>query len=161
MSIARAGRQARMLHGDSMFKHILVPTDFGEPAEHALDVAIEIARKFDAKLTLLHVYQVFVPMPYGEGFTWPIDEIAQRARAHMLELTKKTKARYANCEGIAIPGLVSDGVIEQASESKADLIVMGTHGRRGVPRALLGSVAERVVRVSPVPVLTIGAKASG
>jgi nucleotide-binding universal stress UspA family protein len=141
-----------------VFKHILVPTDFGEPAQHALDVAVELARQFDAKLSLLHVYQVFVPLPYGEGFTWPIEEIALRARAHVQELVNKTKAHYPNCDGVSQPGIVWERVLGQASECGVDLIVMGTHGRRGLPRALIGSVAEKVVRMSPVPVMTVSAR---
>lgn len=141
-----------------MFKHILVPTDFGEPAQHALDVAIELARKFDAKLSLLHIYQVFVPIPYGEGFTWPIEEIALRARAHLDELANKTKTRHAHCDAVVQPGIVWERILGHASECGADLIVMGTHGRRGLPRALIGSVAEKVVRMSPVPVLTVSAR---
>jgi nucleotide-binding universal stress UspA family protein len=152
--IRRKGRT----HGGSMFKHILVPTDFGEPADHALDVAVELARKFDAKLSLLHVYQVFAPMPYGDGLLFPIDEIAARARARINELANRTKARHPECAAVVQPGAAWERIVDEAKSSGADLIVMGTHGRRGLSRAVIGSVAEKVVRLSPVPVLTLSAK---
>lgn len=141
-----------------MFQHILVPTDFGEPAEHALDVAIELAEKFDSRITILHVYQVFLPMPYGDGFAWPFEQIAAGARKMLDDCMVKAKTRYPGCEGILRPGITSEQIIDVASECSADLIVMGTHGRRGMPRMLLGSTAERVVRTSPIPVLTVSAK---
>jgi nucleotide-binding universal stress UspA family protein len=141
-----------------MFKHILVPTDFGEPAEHALEIASGLAAKFGSKLSVLHVYQVFLPMPYWDGFAWPVEEIAERARKMLETYLAKVKARHPGCEGILRPGITSDEIVTVAVESGVDLIVMGTHGRRGVPRLVLGSTAERVVRTSPVPVLTVSAK---
>ena len=141
-----------------MFKHILVPTDFGEPAEHALDVAIELAKKFDSRISILHVYQVFLPMPYGDGFAWPAEQIAAGAGKTLEAYMAKVKARYSRCEGILRPGITSDQILTVAGESNANVIVMGTHGRRGMPRFMLGSTAERVVRTSPIPVLTVSVK---
>jgi nucleotide-binding universal stress UspA family protein len=141
-----------------MFKHILVPTDFGEPAEHALDVAIELARKFDAKLSLLHVYPVFVPTPYGDGLVWPIEEIALRARTQLNQLATKIQLRYPNCHPVLQSGIAWERIVKHAEESGSDLVVMGTHGRRGLSRALIGSVTEKVVRLSHVPVMTVSAK---
>jgi nucleotide-binding universal stress UspA family protein len=144
--------------GDTMFKHILVPSDFGEPAEHALEIASELAAKFGSKVSVLHVYQVFLPMPYWDGFAWPVEEIALRARTMLDAYLAKAKQRHPGCEGILRPGVASDQIVTVAGESGVDLVVMGTHGRRGVPRLVLGSTAERVVRTSPVPVLTVSAK---
>ena len=141
-----------------MFKHILVPTDFGEPADHALDIAIELAKKFDSRVSILHVYQVFLPIPYGDGFAWPVEQIAAGARKTLEAYMVKAKARYSGCESILRPGIISDQILTVAGESNADVIVMGTHGRRGMPRFMLGSTAERVVRTSPIPVLTVSAK---
>ena len=139
-----------------MFEHILVPTDFNEPAEHALDVAIELAKKFDARVSILHAYQLFVPMPYLEITSFPFEEIAASAAKKLEAVVTKTKQRYPNCEALLRPGLPTEETIAAVEGSGIDLIVMGTHGRRGVSRVVMGSVAERVVRTSPVPVLTIG-----
>jgi nucleotide-binding universal stress UspA family protein len=141
-----------------MFKHILIPTDFGDAAEHALDVGIELATRYEAKLTLLHVYQLFVPMPYTEAVSYPFQEVEKRAQKVLDENVARAAKRYARCEGVLRPGTAADEIVTLARELGADLIVMGTHGRRGVSRALIGSVAERVVRTSPVPVLTLGAR---
>jgi nucleotide-binding universal stress UspA family protein len=142
-----------------MFKHILVPTDFGEPAQHALDVALEVAAKFDASVSLLHVYPIVLPVGYDLGFAWPLDQIEKAARETLDAHFAKAKARYAKCDAILKPGTAAVEVISAADQTKADLIVMGTHGRRGVSRLMLGSVAERVLRTSPVPVLTVSATA--
>lgn len=139
-----------------MFKHILVPTDFGEPADHALDIAIELAPKFGASISLLHVYQVVLPL-YDEAFAWPLDQIEKAARTTLDARLAAAKARYPNCEAILKPGAAGVEIVSVANQSRADLIVMGTHSRRGLSRLVLGSVAERVVRTSPVPVLTVSA----
>lgn len=135
-------------------KHILVPTDFSDAADRALDTAIELARAFEARLTLLHVWS----MPYtaySEGLTWPVDDMERAARRALDETLAKAIARYPRTEAV----LRRDGdwaqILEVVRELGVDLVVMGTHGRRGLPRLVLGSVAERVVRMSPVPVLTV------
>jgi nucleotide-binding universal stress UspA family protein len=141
-----------------MFKHILVPTDFGEPAEHALSVSIELAKRFGSRLTMLHVYPLFIPAAYGEAVVWPVDQIASGARKALDTHLAATKQHYPGIEGVLKAGNPADEIIAAAKASGADLIVMGTHGRRGVSRLMLGSVAERVVRTSPVPVLTLSEK---
>jgi nucleotide-binding universal stress UspA family protein len=141
-----------------MFKHILVPTDFGDPAQHALDIAFGLAEKFGARLSILHVYPIVLGMPYGSGFAWPSEQIAAGARDSLAEHVASAKAHYSACEGVLRPGIATDEINTFASESDVDLIVMGTHGRRGLPRFMLGSTAERVVRTSPVPVLTASTK---
>jgi nucleotide-binding universal stress UspA family protein len=135
-------------------RHILVPTDFSETAMHALDVAVALATKFDAKLTLLHVYYVPPPM-YGVAFAWPVDEFASGARQELESALFTLKQRYHNSESALRSGAPGDEIVRAAKDSAADLIVMGTHGRSGLPRLILGSVAERVVRTAPVPVLTV------
>jgi nucleotide-binding universal stress UspA family protein len=140
-----------------MFKHILVPTDFGEPAQHALDIGIELARMFDAKLSILHAYQFVVPLPYTEAISFPFEQIATRAQGLLDDTVVKASERYRKCAGLLRPGVPSSEIVDAARNAGADLIVMGTHGRRGLSRAIIGSTAERVVRTSPVPVLTVGA----
>jgi nucleotide-binding universal stress UspA family protein len=138
------------------FKQILVPTDFGDAAVEAVDFAVGLARKHDATITLLHVYEVPV-YPYSglaidADFITPIREAAMKELGRAFAALEQTgcKARsQLEC------GVVWRHVLAVAEAQKADLIVMGTHGRKGVMHALLGSVAEKVVRLSPIPVLTI------
>lgn len=141
-----------------MFKHILTATDFGAPAQRAIDVAIELARKFDAKLSVLHVYPIVLAMPYGSGFAWPHEQIAAGARDSLAEHMVSVRARYSGCKSVLRPGIPSDEIDTFARESDVDLIVMGTQGLRGLPRFMLGSTAERVVRMSKIPVLTVSGK---
>lgn len=143
------------------FEHILVPTDFGEPAEHALDVAIALASKFNSKITLLHS-SWFPPMAYGayaEGLAWPISDMIDAAQKELDAALVKAKKRYEQIDAVLAVTEPSQTILEIAKDRACDLIVMGTHGRRGLPRILLGSVAEKTVRLSPVPVLTLSGKA--
>ena len=142
-----------------MFKRILVPTDFGEPAQRALDVAIELAAKFEASIILLHVYPVVMPATYDDAFAWPLEQIEEAARKTLDARVAAAKARRPGCEGMLKAGAASVEIVSVANQCKADLIVMGTHGRRGMSHLMLGSVAERVVRTSLVPVLTVPADA--
>lgn len=139
-------------------EHVLVPTDFGASSERAEALAAELAARFDAKLTILHVWAVPVPS-YAEGLAWPLDGIEAAAREALARVLERVKAKHPKTDGRLVTGVAWDRILEAAKEGDVDLIVMGTHGRRGLPRALLGSVAEKVVRLSPVPVLTVGAEA--
>lgn len=139
-------------------KVILVPTDFSEPSGKALDYAVTMATSFGAKITLLHVYQLpSEAFPYGSG-TFPPElqgEIADGVAAALAKLV----ARYpkAGLQSRAEIGDARDTIIAVAKEIGADLILLGSHGRRGIARALLGSVAEGVLRSALVPVLTVRA----
>jgi nucleotide-binding universal stress UspA family protein len=136
------------------FKHILLPTDFSEGAGRATAVAVELAQKFDAKITLLHAYSL-PAMPYAEGITFPIAEIEAAARDALGAALERLKERRPNTDAVLSFGVAWQQIIAAVTERDADMVVMGTHGRRGVARALLGSVAEKVVRLSPVPVLVV------
>jgi nucleotide-binding universal stress UspA family protein len=142
------------------FTNILVPTDFSEPAEHATEMAINLALQLDCKLTLVHVHATPIYYGYGEGLYWPAEEIAREARKALDVALAKVKERYPRADGVLVGGNASDEILSTAKERGADLIVMGTHGRRGLAHVFLGSVAEKVVRRSPVPVLTVGGRAS-
>ncbi|SRR5579883_3175514 len=140
------------------FKHVFVPIDFAESSQEALEAAITLASKFGASLTLVHVYDIPV---YGyEGAAllataeWlaPIEAAArQRLDAALADVRKRLPAAKAVLRG----GLVAGEILAAIDELRPDLVVMGTHGRHGLSRALLGSVAEKIVRLSPVPVLTV------
>jgi nucleotide-binding universal stress UspA family protein len=137
-------------------RRILVPTDFGEAAAKAVDFAIDLAKKYGATITLLHVYEVPI-YPYPGtladiDFVTPIREAAQKELDSAFDALK---LRGGEARAELLYGVPWSAILDTAANQKADLIVMGTHGRKGVMHALLGSVAEKVVRLSPVPVLTV------
>ena len=136
------------------YSHVLVPTDFSAHAEHAQELAIMFASKFGAKMTLLHAYSIPL-MAYSEGIAWPIEDVEREARKALDAAGSKVKERYARLETSLRFGHPWEQILAAVKDLGVDLIVMGTHGRRGLSRALLGSVAEKVVRLSPVPVLTV------
>ncbi len=140
-------------------RHILVPHDFSEMAQHALSYAIDLATKLDATLTIVHAYEV-PSYGYPEGVTLS-PEIAGSIRS-AAETTLGAVVSAARASGLEVRSALRQGpawseIEAAAREAKADLIVMGTHGRHGLARVLLGSVAEKVVRTSPCPVLTVRA----
>lgn len=141
------------------FAHILVPTDFEPPADRALEIAIMLGAQFDAALTLLHVTDV-PRVTYDGPPVWPLDELATQAKTAIEAALAELEQRCPNCEGLVRAGDPPQQIVDTAHELGADLIVMGRHGRRGLPRMLLGDVAEKVIRTSSLPVLTVCAQAS-
>ena len=138
-----------------LFTRILVPTDFSRPSERALEQALVLARTFDARLVLLHVWS----MPYtaySEGLAWPVDDMKRAAQEALDEAHRKVMKVYPKTDAILRQGGEWLQIIEAVAEHQIDLVVMGTRGRRGLPHLFMGSVAERVVRMSPVPVMTVG-----
>jgi nucleotide-binding universal stress UspA family protein len=139
-----------------MFKHILIPTDFGEPSRLALQHAIGLAQKLGAKLTMLHVYGI-PTVYYPDNVSWPLEELGKAAQATLDVAVADARKVLPQTEGRVEIGDPRDRILAYAKQSGADLIVIGTHGRRGVAHMVLGSVAEWVVRMSPIPVLTVSA----
>lgn len=142
----------------SSFQHILAPTDFTEPSEHALDYAVELAGKLGARVTVLHAYSVPI-YTFPDGSYIPTAEVAASiAAAAQQQLDAAIAGRQDR--GVALTGLLRSGATAEvicavAGEIGADLIVMGTHGRGAFGRALLGSVAQNVVRYATQPVITV------
>lgn len=138
------------------FQHILVPTDFEASSARALDVAIGLAQTFGAKLTLLHVWELPI-YPYMEFMlnsdviSSVEDRAVKRLEEGLVEVRKRVPVAESKLK-VAVPWA---GIVESIEELKPDLVVMGTHGRRGLNHLVLGSVAEKVVRLSPAPVLTV------
>ena len=142
---------------------ILVPIDFSPFSEQALDYAVALAARLDATVHVLNVIPVpvFGVPELGVAMTSTvIDQLVRdnQAGVDRLVAARRDKAKLA--DGLLRTGDPRDVIVQTAEELGADLIVMGTHGRRGLSRALLGSVAEGVVRTSPVPVLTLRGKKS-
>ena len=137
-------------------KHVLVPTDFSEVSESAVALALELAGKFEARVTLLHVWSV-PNAGYAEALAWPVDALEAAAQRALDELEARVKRHHPETIALLKVGLEWQRILDVVKERHVDLVVMGTHGRRGLPRLILGSVAEKVVRLCPVPVLTVGA----
>jgi nucleotide-binding universal stress UspA family protein len=145
-----------------MFKHILVPFDFGDASLQALALAVDLAKVHGARLTILHVCEIPAYVYEGVGST-PVDlltPISQAAEEHLKELVRDVQARFPGAEGLFQVGSVAESILGAIPRRACDLVVMGTHGRRGLVHAALGSVAEKIVRLSTVPVLTVHASAS-
>jgi nucleotide-binding universal stress UspA family protein len=140
----------------SAFKHVLVATDFGKAAERAAELGASFAERFGAKLTLLFVFSV-PNSAFATGSYFHVAALEREARLTFEAETAKLKERFPQLMSVMRAGTPWEEIIAAAKEMGADLIVMGTHGRRGLPRALLGSVAERVVRMANVPVMTVAA----
>jgi nucleotide-binding universal stress UspA family protein len=137
-------------------KTILVPTDFSEHANHALEYAAALAARLDAKIHLVHVITVPLNGVREMAFRSTLLESAMKEAADALDmLTTRYRDRVSMGPARVEVGDAREVIDHVAETIGADLIAMGTHGRRGVKRVLLGSVAESVVRSAPCPVLTI------
>ena len=141
------------------FRHVLVATDFGESATRAIDAAVDFAARFAARLTVLHVVEDVITSyaPEGPGAFAPssFPELEHAAQHELDRVLARIKDRAPLVEGVLRRGDPATEILAHADETACDLIVVGTHGRRGVARWLLGSVAEKIVRASPIAVLTI------
>ena len=137
-------------------QHILVPIDFSEYADQALDYAIELAQKLQARLTFLHVIHL-TPMAMGEigasGLVPYLEAIETDAQQRMQAILNRVHQEGLEGDTSVVQGVPFQSIVDMAGNKEADLIVMGTHGRTGLTHALMGSVAERVVRLAPCPVL--------
>ena len=137
-------------------RKVLVPTDFSESSEKAVNYAAELASKFGSELHVLHAFDT-TPILYGEGGGMPNNTAAEVAAA----ASRMIENIEVKCTSpIEVKRTVREGhdfveIIRFAKENEIDLIVMGTHGRGAVAHLLLGSVAEKVVRKAPCPVLVV------
>ena len=142
---------------DRMFKRIFVPTDFSACADEALAIAIELAKKFDATIVLAHACESPSAAYMGMMAT-PLDLITpvrEAAKEALDQQFATLKRRHDASESMLMFGNAPMELHRAIENAKADLVVMGTHGRTGITHLLLGSVAEKIVRTSPVPVLTV------
>ncbi|HEU5060048.1 MAG TPA: universal stress protein [Kofleriaceae bacterium] len=141
-------------------ERILVPTDFSPHSAEATAWAAELAGRFGASITLVHVFQP-VSMILPEGFVLKsADEIASLMSSLDAALVQARNQLASLAPRVSIDSVLLEGapfaeIVRHARENGFDLIVLGTHGRSGLRHALLGSVAEKVVRKAPCPVLTV------
>jgi nucleotide-binding universal stress UspA family protein len=136
--------------------HVLVPIDFSPYAEQALDYAIALAQKLQARVTLLHVIQP--PLVAGADMgVWPspafIDDLETAITGDMEGYLARVTAAGLAGEIAVVHGVPFQEILDTAKARQVDLIIMGTHGRTGLTHVFLGSVVEKVVRLAPCPVL--------
>ena len=142
-------------------KQILVATDFSEPSDAALNYGRELARAFGAHLQILNVVDNLTATMVGpEGYIGNLMEIQrdveEAARKRLAALIDDDARREADARSVLLTSSTpAFAIVNHAKEAEVDLIVMGTHGRGGLGHLLMGSVAEKVVRSAPCPVLTV------
>ncbi len=141
------------------FKTVLFATDFSEGSDYAFSYALSVAKKFDSRLVVVHIINEPVDL---RGFYVPhisfdnLEEEIERGAEKLMEKFCRTHLlEFDNYESFVLPGIPYDEIIRKAVEVEADLIVLGTHGRTGLDHVLFGSTAEKIVRKSPVAVMTI------
>jgi len=142
--------------------HIVVATDFSEPSRAALDYGRELARAFNANLSVLHVAEnLLTTMMTPDGSlasTLPDlqHDVEESARERVTALLSAKDHQELGAKAVTLTSSApAFAIVEYARKAGVDLIVMGTHGRSGLGHLLMGSVAERVVRMAPCPVLTV------
>jgi universal stress protein A len=140
-------------------RRILAPTDFSELSTQGLKSALELAEVFGATLLLLHVVE---PPPYPVEGIVPshlgatlLDDLERQASTDLAVILPETQGSKVEVTRQVVVGIPYRKIVEVAEEEKRDLIVMTTHGRTGLSHLVMGSVAEKIVRTAPCPVLTI------
>jgi len=143
----------------SEFSRILCPVDFSEFSVRALHYAVSLAQHYRAKLFVQHVVELwrypsagFSPGKYFDEFS---QRLLQKGEEKLQELLRTATDTEIQPEPVVQQGTAADSILAFATSRKTDLIVMGTHGRRGFDRLMLGSVTERVIRKAPCPVLAV------
>ncbi len=137
---------------------ILSPVDFSDTSEAALRYAIDLASRLNASVEVVHAFSPpSFALPDGAIIAQPnyLAEVSNELQKSLDELVRRYSGRGVQLEAKLVEGIPASEITRLAEEDEANLIVMGTHGRTGLNHLLLGSVAERVVRTSKMPVLTV------
>lgn len=140
---------------------VLVATDFSDAAAKAMETAIDLARHFEAELIVVHAYNVEIPIAspmMAGGYVLPtkfFEQIAEQAHLQVEAVAEEITERGVSAIGVALDVPPALAIIEEAKRRSADMIVMGTRGLTGLKHVALGSVADKVVRMAPCPVLTV------
>jgi nucleotide-binding universal stress UspA family protein len=141
-----------------MFKHILIATDGSEPASKAVAVGLDLAKRLNASTTAVNVTEPWSATVTGEpALMFPMidyDKVAAERALHILS-TVRGAANEAgvSCETLHVSGFPAESIVETAQTKRCDLIVMASHGRRGLSKLLLGSQTARVLALTTIPVL--------
>jgi nucleotide-binding universal stress UspA family protein len=147
------------MNASRLFTRVLFATDFSTGAAPAFDTALRIAKDCGASLLLCHAYELTSLVETGYISAAAYDEyedsIRERAEDRLQKLADEAKRAGVDAEKVVVCGFPDQAIVDVAAQRGADLIVIGTHGRRGMARLFLGSVAARVIATSSCPVLTI------
>ena len=142
-----------------MYKHILVPLDGSGFAEVALRHALTLSQCFDSKVTLVRVvvspFTLVSPDMVLAGAEQQMSSLKEQAELYLNGIKGEICKEGVNCSSIVLEGPVASSIVDYAEKEGIDLIVMTTHGRSGLDRWVFGSVAEKVLRAAPCPVLLI------
>jgi nucleotide-binding universal stress UspA family protein len=141
-------------------QRILCPIDFSDYSRHALDHAVAVARRYESTITVLHVFSTVPVAAYASGMPGFEPIVLTRADRDQLFVELKRFVETESAPGVSIDVALREGdtmseILNQTTDMKAELLVMGTHGRSGFERFLLGSVTEKVLRKAGCPVLTV------
>jgi nucleotide-binding universal stress UspA family protein len=145
----------------SRLRRVLHATDFSRASQRAFAEALEMAEQNKAELVLLHVLTPIANYVIGDHYTDPslytrLEETAEReAETGLANLVKRAQKARVKVESMLARGTIHEQILRAAKRCKADLIVIGTHGRTGISKLLMGSVAGRVVSTASCPVLTV------
>lgn len=140
-----------------LYDRILVPTDGSEATERAVREAVELAAEHDGTIHALYVLNTasFASIPTESSVEGVSDMLEREGDSALNDVERVASNRGVPVERVQLDGSPAREIVRYAEREDCDLVVMGTHGRGGIDRLLLGSVAERVVRSSSVPVLTV------
>ena len=148
-----------------IFRRILLATDFSEASIPAVELAVKLAKSLRAQLLAAHVYDEprLPDLSFAHVRLYEEYETKVRADAarQLGEVATRAREEGVETEELLLRGFADEAIVQAALESAADLILMGTHGRRGVGRLFLGSVATRVIATAPCPVLTVRGREAG
>lgn len=138
-------------------RRILVATDFSECSRHAVEVACDLAQALHAELRIVHVWQLTPLIVVGLEYsaTDVVNAVETTSRNMLDAEVARVREKVPSATGHLRAGMTADEILAEATEARCDFIVTGTHGRTGIGRALVGSVAEAVVRSSTIPVMTV------
>jgi nucleotide-binding universal stress UspA family protein len=147
------------------FKRILFPVDLSESSTKIVPYVQAVAEKFEAKIYILFAARVFdyftsmyVPYPSISSFE---KEIIEGAEKRLYEFMDEHFSNFPNTKTVVVAGDASDEILNYIEDQHIDLVIMGTHGRKGMDKIIFGSVAERVVKTSPVPVMVVNPYKTG
>ena len=142
-------------------RRILHATDYSKASERALQEAVDFAKQNNAEMLVVHVIQPVVPYVAGEDigaaelYVKLEESTKQEAQRSMNKLMQRLERLRIKAKSLLLRGIPADQIVKAAKNRKADMIVIGTHGRTGLSKLFMGSVASRVISTAPSPVLTV------
>jgi nucleotide-binding universal stress UspA family protein len=142
-------------------RRILHATDYSKASERALQEAVDFAKQNNAEMLVVHVIQPVVPYVAGEDigaaelYVKLEESTKQEAQRSMNKLMQRLERLGVKAKSLLLRGSPADQIVKAAKNRKADMVVIGTHGRTGLSKLFMGSVASRVISTAPSPVLTV------